>query len=62
MHRLDQLGDIEKILRSERTALLARRLQEDRDIQAKRDQEDSLWSKQLEARDREEDVSAAAMG
>ena len=61
MHRLQQLGDVEIVLRSDRTALLARRQQEDRDIQAKRDQEDSLRSKQLEVRDREEDVSAAAM-
>lgn len=61
LHRLEQLRDIENIMHSNRTALLDRRLQENRDIQANRDQQDELWIKQLEARDREEDVSGVAM-
>lgn len=55
--RLQQLEHIESALYSERQATIQRRLQEDNDLQLKRQIEDDHYFQILADRDLEEDVS-----
>ena len=53
--RLEELQNIENTMNSERIAVIARRKDEDHQLQTRRLREDEEWNNQMQARDREED-------
>lgn len=60
-HRLEQLYELEDAMQAARAAVLFCREKEDLDMRQKRIKEDEAWTKRLDDRDREEDVSTTSM-
>lgn len=60
-HRLQQLYELEDAMQATRAAVLFCRKNEDLELHQKRIKEDEAWSKRLDDRDREEDVSTTSM-